>query len=220
MSRERQAVRGARHAAARLVLSAFSAIPTFLWVAVGLIVALVVAVAVSGGLRAADATAADVAMGAEAQLSQYSVTVSDVEFTDAVEEQFMEAEPGDTLVVVTMTLKNATDRPIGVATSADRISTGFVNVREPLLALSGIEPTGSARAWRVDGSAGSVILQPGLSSTVKIAWPVPEDAVRSGSVQLEVHEARVSTGQILISSDQIFWRRGDLAARIDLGGAS
>lgn len=211
-------------AASRLIGSAFSSVPMFIWVAGGLIVVLIGGVTIAGGLHVAEATPATVAVGDEAELSEYSVTVLDTEFTDAVEDQYMEAEAGETLVVVTMTLKNTTDRPIGITTSTDRISTGFVNVRTPLLALSGtsqsgvsIEPTSSVRAWRDDGSAGPVILQPGLLSTVRIAWPVSADAVSSGDIRLDVYDARVTTGQILLASDQIIWRRGELAARISLG---
>lgn len=217
MGRTRESVRGALRAAYRLIGGAFSSVPTFLWVAVGLVVVLIGGVTVSGGLRAAESTPAEVAVGTEIELSEYSVTVLDAEFTDAVEDQPLEADAGGTLMVVTMMLKNTTDRPIGITTSTDRISAGFVNVREPLLALSGIEQTSSARAWRDDGSAGPVILQPGMPSTVRIAWPIPKDAVSSGSVHLDVYDAQVTTGQILLSSDQIIWRRGELTARIELG---
>lgn len=194
-----------------------------IWIAIGLVVVLIGVVSISGGLRDAESTPADVATGAEIELSEYSLTVLDAEFTDAVEDQYLEADAGDTLVVVTMKMTNTTDRPIGVATSADRISTGFINVRAPLLALSdtehtSIEQTSSARAWRDDGSDGPVILQPEVLSTVRIAWSVPEDAVSAGSVQLDVYDAQVTTGQILLSADQIIWRRGELTARIGLDG--
>src|SRR5690606_39200930 len=137
----------------------------------------------------------------------------------AIEDQFMEAEAGETLVVATMTLENTSGLPVGITSPADRVSAGFLTVREPLLSLSGTELTGSVRAWRADGSAGSVILQPGIPSTVKIAWSVPEDAVRAGGVHLDIYDAQVSSGQILISADQIFWRRGELTARIELGNS-
>ena len=200
--------------------SALSSIPAFLWVAFGVVVVLAGGVTVSGGLRVAESTPTDVALGTEIDLSEYSLTVHDAEFTNAVEEQYLEADAGDALVVVTMTMTNTTDRPIGITTTTDRISTGFVNVRNPLLTLPGIEPTNSVRAWRDDGSAGPVILQPGIPSTVRLAWPVPEDAAHSGSVYLDVYDAKVTTGQILLSADQVFWRRGELAARVDLDGNS
>lgn len=228
MSRTRESVGGALRAASRLIGSAFSSIPLFIWVAIGVAVLLFAVVSVAGGFRAVGSTPAPTGeIGTEVALSEYSVTVHDAEVTDAVEDQYLEAEPGDTLVVVTMTMTNTTDQPIGIATTTDRIATGFVNVRDPLLELSGtsstnnestsVEPTSSARVWRDDGSAGPVILQPGMPSTVRIAWSVKKDAVSSRAVHLDVYDARVTTGQILLDSDQIIWRRGELAARINLG---
>lgn len=218
MNSTRVSVGGALRAVSRLIGSAFSSVPIFIWIALGLVVVLIGGVTFSGGLRVAESTPANLAVGTEIGLSEYSVSVLDAEFTDAVEDQHLEAETGDTLVVVTMTLENTTDRPIGITTSTDRISTGFLNAPGPLLALSGIEQTSSARAWRADGSAGPVTLQPGIPSTVRVAWPVPKDAVSSGGVHLDVYDARVTTGQILLSSDQIIWRRGELTARINLDG--
>ncbi|WP_300265418.1 hypothetical protein [Microbacterium sp.] len=227
MGRAGEAVRGSLRAAWRLIGSALAAVPTLLWIAIGLVAALIVAVTASGGLRAVETVPVATAMGDELHLSEYTVTVLDAAFTDAVEDQFLEADAGETLLVVTMELENTTDRPIGLTTSADRISTGFVNTRNPLFTLTspehgegerpGIEPTTSVLAWRTDGSAGSVILQPGVPSALRVAWTVPADAVAAG-VSLDVYDAQVTTGQILISSDQVIWRRGELAARIELDG--
>lgn len=220
-------MRGPFRAALRLIRSGFAAVPTLLWVAIGFVAALIVAVAASGGLRAVEATPATAALGDELRLAEYTVTVLDAELTDAVEDRYLEADAGETLLVVTMKMENTTDRPIGLTSSTDRIFTGFVNTRNPLFTLTspaqgagerpGIEPTTSVMAWRTDGSAGSVILQPGVPSTLRVAWTIPADAVAAG-VALDVYDAEVTTGQILISSDQVIWRRGELVARIDLGG--
>ncbi|MFB7250082.1 hypothetical protein [Microbacterium sp. NPDC056234] len=167
-----------------------------------------------GGLLPASASPDELVIDEEARTSLYSVTVLDAVTTDAVEEQYVEAEPGETLVVVTLRLENLSDRPIGLGTSADRVESRLVHAAEPLIALADVEPTSSAEAWRPDGSAGGVVLQPGVPDVVQIAWPVPQDAFADGILRIDVHEAEVTRGQVIVSADQLTWRRGDLAARI------
>lgn len=185
-----------------------------LWGAVLVATVLAAAFVGLGGLRPASASPTELDAGDEARTSLYAVTVLDAEMTDAVEDRYVEADEGETLVVVTLRVENLSDRPIDIGGSADRIEARLVNATAPLIALVDVEPTDSAKAWRTDGSAGTVVLQPDVPTDVQIAWPVPEDSFADGILRLDVHEPDVRTGKVLFSSDHISWDRGDLVARI------
>lgn len=189
-------------------------LPTALWVGTIIIVGVLVAVIAVGGLNPAQSSPTVLDRGEEARTSVYSVAVLDGEFTDTVESEFLEAEPGETLLVLTLRMENLSDQAIGVGTSADRITSNLIGTARPLLALSGTEATGSARAWRADGSSGGVVLQPGVPSEVTIAWPVPDDAFADGIITLDVHEATVRGGAVILSSNVVSWRPAEIAAQI------
>lgn len=198
------------------------AVATAPWLISAAVVVALLAVFIGfGGLAAASRTPAAVATGEEARTSLYSVAVLDAELTDAVESQFLEAEPGETLLVVTVRLENLSDRAVGVERSADRVESRMIVGRESLLALSGITTTGTARSWRADGSTPAVILQPGVPAEVNIAWPIADDAdtaavLDAGTVRLDVHDAVEQSGQVIISASTITWRRAELLAQLDL----
>lgn len=200
-------VRTARSAFSRRALPAWI---TACAVAVGIAV-LVSAGALDTVQREPDA----VAIGTEIELSTYSVTVLDVEVTDAVEEQFLEADPGESLLVVTMLLENLTDATVGVATPSDEISSRLVNASAPLLSLSGVADPGSALVWRDIESHRPPLLQPGVPAEITVAWRVSSSELEGG-VSLEVHDAVVRAGQIIVSSSVVTWAQGALVARVDL----
>lgn len=215
-------VAGARHAAAGVARTAFrrSAVPV--WIAVAAIVAVLAGFVGFGGLAPASRTPALVAGGEEARTSLYSVAVLDVELSDAVESQFLEAEPGETLLLVTVRLENRSDRAVGVERSADRVESRLIVGSEPMLVLSGATPTGTARSWRADESQREVILQPGVPADVTIAWPIADDdvaAVAEGAVRLDAYDAVEQSGQVILAASTITWRRSELSARLDLEAA-
>lgn len=175
--------------------------------------ALVTAIAL-GGLGRSEATPTRLDAGVEVRMPLYAVTVLDAALTDEVEEESLSAEPGETLVIVTVQLENLTDRPIGVGLAADKVESNLIGLSAPLLSLTGTTPTETPRAWRGDGSAGAVFLQPGVPSEVTLAWTAPEAAFADGIVELDVYDAVESRGQILISAEHVNWRRADIAARI------
>ena len=115
---------------------------------------------------------------------------------------------------MTLEMLNLSDAPVGVGTTADRTKAGFVNTENPLLDLVGTTAVDSAAVWRADGSAGQVILQPGVPSEVTIAWTVPEDAFPDGVVTLDVHEVEVRRGAVILSSGVVTWRAAETSARI------
>lgn len=213
---------GVRDAATRAVRPAFSRGAAPFWIALALSVVLLVGFIGFGGLAPASRTPAQVSAGDEARTSLYSVTVLDAVLTDTVERQFLEAEPGETLLVVTMRLENLSDRAVGVERSADRVESRMIVGREPLLELSGVASTGTARSWRTDGSTRAVILQPGVPAEVTVAWPVADDdataaALDEGAARLDVHDAVEQSGQVILAASTITWRRAELSARLDLG---
>jgi hypothetical protein len=211
-------IRGDRTGGVRAIASRWarsvSDLPRWIWVAAAAVAALLIVVIATGGLAQALTEPRSVDAGDEVRTGQLSVTVLDAEFTREVESEYLDAEDGEVLLVMTLAMENLTDHPIGVGTTADRIDTNLVNHDEPLLGLVGVEPTDNADVWRADGSAGQVYLQPGVPDEVMIAWPVPEDAMTGDAVALDVHEAAISTGAVLLSSRVVTWRAADIAARI------
>lgn len=193
---------------------AVAEIPRWLWIAAAAIVAIVIVVMLMGGLAQAQPSPSQLGAGDEARTSVYAVTVLDAQFTSEVESEYLEAEPGEKLLVMTMLFENLSDQPIGVGTTADRLKAGIINTDDPLLDLTGIAEIGSASVWRADGSAGQVILQPGVPSEVTIAWTVPEDAFADGVVSLDVHEVEIRRGAVILSSGVVTWRPAELSAQI------
>lgn len=204
----------ARGALVRVSRSAFSRRTAPAWIAgAAVATALVTAIAL-GGLGRNEATPTLLNAGDEVRMPLYAVTVLDAALTDEVEEESFSAEPGETLVIVTVQLENLSDRPIGVGLAADKVESHLIGLSNPLLSLTGMTQTETPRAWRGDGSAGPVFLQPGVPSEVTLAWTAPAAVFADGIVELDVYDAVESHGQILISADHINWRRGDLTARI------
>lgn len=212
---------GVRDAAAGAARTAFSRRAVPLWIAAAAVVGLLAGFIGFGGLAPASRTPAMVAAGDEARTSLYTVSVLDVELADAVESQFLEAGPGETLLLVTVRLENLSDRAVGVERSADRVESRLIVGREPMLALSGVTPTDTARSWRADESTRAVILQPGVPADVTIAWPVRDDAATAaafdeGTVRLDAYDAVEQSGQVILAASTITWRRAELRAQLDL----
>ncbi len=210
---------GARNAAAGAARAAISRRAVPFWIAVAAVIGLVAGFIGFGGLAPASRTPTMVAAGSEARTSLYSVSVLDVELTDTVESQFLEAEPGETLLLVTVRLENLSDRAVGVERSADRVESRMIIGREPMLELSGVTPTGTARSWRADESQRAVILQPGVPADVTIAWPIADDdatALDEGTIRLDAYDAVEQSGQVILAASTISWRRSELSAQLAL----
>lgn len=213
MSSARTAVAGA----ARRAVSRES-VPV--WAGSGILAALLVAVLALGGLNSAEPSPAQLAVGDEQRTPLYAVTVLDARLTDEVEEEYISADAGQTLVVVTVRIENLAPYPIGVGRGVDRVQARVVNVTEPLLTLSGFDTDESSYAWRTDGSSGGVVLQPRVPAEVDIVWPMPVDAVADGTATLDVYAADETRGKVILSADHVTWRRGAHVARfaVDLEG--
>lgn len=213
---------GARDAAAGAARTALSRRALPFWIAAAALIGLLAGFIGFGGLAPASRTPAIVAAGDEARTSLYAVTVLDTELADAVESQFLEAEPGETLLLVTVRLENLSDHAVGVERSADRVESRMILGREPMLDLSGVTPTGMARSWRADESQRAVILQPGVPAEVTIAWPITDDdatAWDEGTIRLDAYDAVEQSGQVILAASTISWRRSELSAQLALGAA-
>lgn len=206
----------ARAAAVHAIRAVFSRRAVPAWMAAGALSVGVAALIGFGAFDTAQHEPAAVAIGEEVRLPTYTVTVLDVEITDAVEEQFIEADPGESLLLVTMRLENLTDATIGVATTTDRITSRLLGSATPLLTLSGVADPGIPQIWRDVGVTKDPLLQPGVPAEVTVAWRVASSELDPGTIALEVHEAVVRSGQIIISSDVVTWARGEMVALIDL----
>ncbi|GAA1245831.1 hypothetical protein JOF42_003344 [Microbacterium phyllosphaerae] len=213
---ERAAPKVAARAIVRRWVRSLADVPRGIWIAAAALIALLLVVFAIGGFAQAQAAPTELGVGDEARASVYAVTVIDAEFADEVESEYLEAEPGETLLVMTMRMENLSDAPIGVGTAADRTKAGLVNTENPLLDLSGVSATDTVSVWRADGSSGQVILQPGVPSEVTLAWSVPEDAFPDGVVSLDVHEVEVRRGAVILSASVVTWRAAETFARISV----
>ena len=197
--------------AARILLNR-RALPA--WIAAATIVIALAVLSTAGALDTSEPEVSHASAGEEIRMPLYSITVLDAELTDEIEERSLKTDDGEILAVMTVELENLSDAPIGLGRAADKVQSQLVGARDSLLTLAGTTPTRPAEAWRSDGSAGAVFLQPGVPSEVTLAWTVPEDAFADGVVELDVFNAVPSHGQILIAADNVTWKRGELAARV------
>jgi hypothetical protein len=222
MSGMRGAGARARRATAHAARTATSRAAVPVWASLIALLAVVAVFIGFGGLGTVTSEPAPVAVGSEARTSLYAVTVLDGELTDAVEEQYLEAEPGETLLVLTVVIENLSDHPIGVGSAADRVESRLINARAPMLQVVQSTAAFSTRAWRPDGSSGQVVLQPGVPAEIRIAWSVPDDAFPEGTAHLDVFDAVEQGGQVILSSSTISWQRRQQAAQItvDLGASA
>ena len=214
--------RETRDAVARALSAVRTRAAVPFWIAGAAVIAVLVGVIATGGLERAEATPVQLGPGETAQQSLYSVTVLDAELTEAIEDQYLEADPGETILVVTLRLENHDDHAIGVGRDADRVDARLISSFRPLITLSDVEPTRSPQVWRDGESSNGAFVQPGVPTEVRVAWTVPDDAFPDGVARIDAHEVRISTGQILLSSEYVTWRPTDVAARITvpLEGAS
>lgn len=204
----------ARAASLRAARSATSRASLPWWITGAGAVALVGVVVGVGGFDTVSNDAEAVDTGTAITTSLYAVTITGGELTDAVEEEYLEADEGETLLVLDLTIENLSDAPVGVGTAVDRVASRLVNARAALLVIPEANDTYSARAWRPDGSSGEVVLQPGVPSEIRVAWTVPSDAFTEGRAELDVYDAVEQGGQIILSSSSVTWQRREQVARV------
>lgn len=220
MARWATGVERARGAASRTTRTALGALRSRaaipIWATLLGGAGLVVGVAAAGGFEAATPAPTPLAVGDTAETAQYAVTVLGAELADEVEEQYLEADPGQRLAVVTVRLENRSQHPISVGGTVDHVNSRLVNSSASLLELAGVDADTSVSSWRPDGSTSQVVLQPRVPTEVQLAWSVPDDSFADGVLQLDVHEPIVSTGQVILSSKAVTWRPGELVARFDV----
>lgn len=212
----------ARRASARAARQATRRSTLPLWIAGATAAGILTVFLLAGGLAATESVPTAVDAGSDVRTSLYSVTVLEAELTDEVASEYLEADDGETLLVMTVELENLSDRPIGVGTAANRVESKLVNSRTPLLDVPQATDPFSTRAWRPDGSAGGVILQPGVPGEVMLAWSVPSDAFADGVARIDVYDASPQGGQIILASSVVSWQRTDQVARVsvEIGGRS
>lgn len=189
-------------------------VPRWIWLAVFGVAVLLVAALAMGGFARARVELVHVGPGDEVRTSTFAITVLEARLAQIVEEEYLEAEPGEELLVLTTRMENLSETPIGVGSTADLTKANLVNTDEPLIDLVGVTATDRTAVWRPDGSAGQVFLQPDVPSEVRIAWTVPADALPHAAVSLDIHEADVRRGAVILSSDVVTWDAAEVAARI------
>lgn len=186
-----------------------------LWIVAIVLMSVAISFTALGGFGRAVRTPTPAVAGDEVRTSLYAVTVLGAELTDEVEDQFLSAEPGEDLLVVTLVLENLTSTPAGVISSVDNVSSRFVEGDAAMLAIAGLDAVDDISVWR-DGSSASVILQPRVPAEVRIAWLVPEGSFPDGEAFLEVYDARIQRGQVILSRSAVTWNRTQQAARISM----
>ncbi|MBO9624937.1 MAG: hypothetical protein J7484_01030 [Microbacterium sp.] len=184
-----------------------------LWIAAIAVLGIALPFIALGGLGPAHRDPAQATAGDEVRTALYAVTLVDAELTDEVEEQYLKADQGEQLFVVTVVLENLTSVPVGVLQTVDRVRSRLVGSRTPLLDLSGVAATEDPYVWR-DESLAAVVLQPHVPAEVHIAWRVPEGSFSGGSAVLDVYDAAPQAGQVILSSSAVTWRRTEKAAQV------
>lgn len=202
--------------AVRGIRSLFSLRMMPVWISAAVLAVGVGALIAIGAFDTAHHEPDAVAIGDEVRLSTYTVTVLDVEVTDAVDEQYLEADPGESLLLVTLRLENLTDATVSVVGSADRVSSRLINATAPLLDLTGVGDPGTALVWNDIASPRYPLLQPDVPAEITAAWRVSTAELEKGAAAIEVHDAIERAGQIIVSSDVVSWTQGALIARVDL----
>jgi len=188
-----------------------SSIP--LWIAAVAALAVAVPFVAFGGLDPATRAPLPRGTGDAVRTSLYEVTVLHAELTDKIEEQYLSADDGEDLLVVTAVIENLSDVPVGIVQTVDRVRSRLAGSSTPLIDLVGVEATSGPSAWR-DESVAAVVLQPRVPAEVRIAWPVPEGSFPDGSVAIDVYDAVAQGGQVILSSSAITWQRTEPAARV------
>ena len=216
MNRAGRATDAVRVGSARVARSAVSRASIPFWIGGALLAALLIVTVSLGGFNRADASPAQLPVGEELHLPLYSIAVLDAHLTDEIEDEFVSADDGETLVVTTVLLENHAPYPVGVGNAVDGVQSRLFTMRDSLIDLAGVELSSTPYAWRTDDSAGGVILQPRVPTEVQLVWPVPADAVSDGKVTFDVYDADETRGQVILDSRNITWRRSDLAAQITL----
>lgn len=205
----------AREYSARALRSMTAPSTAPVWIAAIVLTSLASLFLAFGGFGPALITPTRAATGDEVRTSLYTVTVVRSELTDEIEERVLSAEPGEDLLLVTLVLENLTSTPAGVITSVDGVSSHLVDGKAPLLAIGGLDATDAILAWREERSSGP-ILQPHVPAEVRIVWRVPEGSFPEGTAFLDVYEAQVVRGQVIISSSAVTWRRTQQTAQISM----
>ncbi|GAT73651.1 transcriptional regulator, LacI family protein [Microbacterium sp. HM58-2] len=205
--------RGLRAILTRLA-DAVVAFPRPAWAVAAVAVVLLVVVILTGGLEPARSSPAPARAGEEVRTPTYAVTVLDAQLTDEIEEQLLDADEGETLLVIRMLLENLSDRPIGIPSSTDRLTSNLVSPGRALLEVHGVDQSVGPTVWRDGESAGSLVLQPGVPSEVAVAWRADEDAFEGGKVTIDVHEAVVRHGAVILSASVETWNAGAVVARV------
>ncbi len=208
-------MRRVRGAVERGLRSALDPSTAPLWIAVVVALGIALPFIAFGGLGPAQRTSAQASAGEQVRTSLYAVTILSAELVDEVEEQYLEAEPGDRLLVVTLELENLSTVPVGILQTVDGVRSRLVSSSTPLLDLSGGTASDDPAVWR-DGSLAAVVLQPRVPAEVRIAWPVPADSFPDGTAMLDVYDAEPRAGQVIQSSSAITWRRTEMAAQVSV----
>lgn len=182
------------------------------WIAAALVVAFVAATALFGGLGPRGDDVSEVAVGTPVDTGMLEVTVDDARTTPELEDQFLSADDGETLLVARLTLVNRWNRPIAALGGEDRVSASLFAGTPPVISfdLDDVEPPDVVRA---DGFTGRPILQPDVPLEVLVIWRIPVEAAPLELV-VDVHDARVANGRAIIDEQSVYWEPTDVVGRI------
>lgn len=191
----------ARDRRARLV-ALLDRIPTLVWVAVAAAV-LVGIVGAFGGLADAQAreeTVPELAVGAWSSTRPYSVAVIDARRSDRYDAVFLEAEPGEELLIIEIDAVNTWDRQ-----TSGLIGTVLLEVDG-----DGVEPD---RILIAADDSSSSMLPPRVTTRLVLIWELPAGAV-GGTAVLQLVDSVLRTNGPLIAED--YWYRTGVTQQVIL----
>ena len=182
------------------------------WITAAIVVGFVAVTALFGGLGPRGDEVAEVTAGTPVDTGMLDVSVEDVRTTPELEEQFLSADDGETLLVARVTLVNRWNRPIAALGSEDRVSASLFAGTPPVITvdLDDVDPPDVVRA---DGHAARPILQPDVPLEVLVVWRIPVETAPA-ELAVEVRDARVANGRAIIDEQSVYWEPTDLVGRI------
>lgn len=182
------------------------------WKVAGVLAVIVGVSALFGGLSPASRAVTSVPASTTLQNDLLRVHVNEVHTTTAIEDRFLEAGDGETVLVADMTIENVWTEPLAMTGTADNVGAKPVGGPDALLQISGLPRNAIAEYWRTDGTRGMVTLQPGVVVDVTAAWIVPADAI-GDDIDVTMHAAVLERGNTIIAHQNRFWKPGDAIER-------
>lgn len=177
---------------------------TGLWVAAGVLVAVIAGVWAAGGFAPAHRAAVELvalAPGDVHENDQFSVAFARAELTDDPD---LYLDEGEVALRVELRLENRWEEPFTAP-----------EILADAIAIAGLPEDAPIDIGRSDGTRGGAILQPGIPVDLTATWDLPEGTVSPGS-SLDITVSDGTLRQFAVLDDVWAWGRYTPAAHATL----